>query len=195
MLAQRALRVIAVDNSEKMVEYGAGVARDHGVKNIEVPVGRSWKICRLKAAEVDLALLHQSLHHSLHPAKTLEEAWRILKPGGPLRRDGPAKARSGRGARVVRRRVARVFSSRNHGPFFARRAFNRSRWPWSTGKQKRRTSRRCWPWRKNPGKWGGSPEPRGPSRGPPATDQAGRPFPGSRGATLRDVAGHGEKPR
>jgi ArsR family transcriptional regulator len=28
--------------------------------------------------------LHQSLHHALHPRKALEEAWRILKPGGRI---------------------------------------------------------------------------------------------------------------
>jgi ArsR family transcriptional regulator len=83
MLAQRALRVIAVDNSEKMVEYGMGVARDHGVKNVEYRLGDLEEL-PLIAEEADLALLHQSLHHSLHPAKTLEEAWRILKPGGRI---------------------------------------------------------------------------------------------------------------
>jgi ArsR family transcriptional regulator len=35
-------------------------------------------------AEVDLALLHQSLHHALHPAKAVAEAARILKPGGRI---------------------------------------------------------------------------------------------------------------
>jgi len=83
LLAQRALRVIAVDNSEKMVEYGAGVARSHGVKNVEYRLGDLEEL-PLVAEEADLALLHQSLHHSLHPDRTLEEAWRILKPGGRI---------------------------------------------------------------------------------------------------------------
>ena len=81
LLAQRAERVIAVDNSEKMVEYGSGVVRSHGVKNVEYRLG-DLEDLPLKAREVDLALLHQSLHHSMHPQKTLEEAWRALKPGG-----------------------------------------------------------------------------------------------------------------
>ena len=83
LLAQRAQRVIAVDNSEKMFEYGAGVALSHGVKNVEYRLGDLEEL-PLAAEEADLALLHQSLHHSLHPDRTLEEAWRILKPGGRI---------------------------------------------------------------------------------------------------------------
>jgi ubiquinone/menaquinone biosynthesis C-methylase UbiE/DNA-binding HxlR family transcriptional regulator len=83
MLAQRAERVIAVDSSPKMVEYGAGVAERHGVKNLEYRLGDLEEL-PLKDREVDLALLHQSLHHALHPGTAVEEAWRILKPGGRL---------------------------------------------------------------------------------------------------------------
>jgi ubiquinone/menaquinone biosynthesis C-methylase UbiE/DNA-binding HxlR family transcriptional regulator len=81
MLAQRAERVIAVDNSEKMVEYGAGVARRNRVKNLEYRLGDLEEL-PIGQREVDLALFHQSLHHALHPRKALEEAWRILRPGG-----------------------------------------------------------------------------------------------------------------
>jgi ubiquinone/menaquinone biosynthesis C-methylase UbiE/DNA-binding HxlR family transcriptional regulator len=83
LLAQRAERVIAVDSSEKMVEYGAGVARSNGVKNLEYRLGDLEEL-PIADSEVDLALLHQSLHHALHPRKALEEAWRILKPGGRI---------------------------------------------------------------------------------------------------------------
>jgi len=83
MLAQRAERVIAVDSSQKMVEYGAEVARNHGVKNLEYRLGDLEEL-PLEDGAVDLALLHQSLHHALHPAKAVEEARRILKPGGRI---------------------------------------------------------------------------------------------------------------
>ncbi|HLJ49116.1 MAG TPA: metalloregulator ArsR/SmtB family transcription factor [Bryobacteraceae bacterium] len=83
MLAQRAERVIAIDNSEKMVEWGAGVARTNGVKNLEYRVGDLEEL-PLGDSEVDLAVLHQSLHHALHPRKAICEAWRILKPGGRI---------------------------------------------------------------------------------------------------------------
>ncbi|HWB99143.1 MAG TPA: metalloregulator ArsR/SmtB family transcription factor [Bryobacteraceae bacterium] len=83
MLAQRARHVIAVDNSEKMVEYGAGIARTRCVQNLEYRLGDLEEL-PLADQEADLALLHQSLHHALHPQKALEEAWRILRPGGRI---------------------------------------------------------------------------------------------------------------
>jgi ubiquinone/menaquinone biosynthesis C-methylase UbiE/DNA-binding HxlR family transcriptional regulator len=83
MLAQRAERVIAVDSSQKMVEYGAGVVERHGVKNLEYRLGDLEEL-PLEDGEVDLALLHQSLHHALHPDKAIDEARRILKPGGRI---------------------------------------------------------------------------------------------------------------
>jgi ArsR family transcriptional regulator len=83
MLAQRARRVIAVDNSEKMVSYGAEIARSHGVSNLEYRLGDLEEL-PLAEAEVDLALFHQSLHHALHPEKAVAEAARILRPGGRI---------------------------------------------------------------------------------------------------------------
>ncbi len=83
LLAQRAERVIAVDNSQKMVEYGAEVARKHAVKNLEYRLGDLEEL-PIDDAEADLAMFHQSLHHALHPAKAVEEAWRVLKPGGRI---------------------------------------------------------------------------------------------------------------
>lgn len=83
LLAQRAKHVIAVDSSPKMVEYGAGVARTNGVHNLEYRLGDLEEL-PLDDASVDLALLHQSLHHALHPQKAVEEAWRILRPGGRI---------------------------------------------------------------------------------------------------------------
>jgi ubiquinone/menaquinone biosynthesis C-methylase UbiE/predicted transcriptional regulator len=83
MLAQRAKCVIAVDNSQKMVEYGADVAHRHGVKNLEYRLG-DLEDLPIADAEVDLAMLHQSLHHALHPDAAIAEAWRILQPGGRI---------------------------------------------------------------------------------------------------------------
>ena len=81
MLAQRAERVIAVDNSEKMVGYGKETASRNGVGNLEYRLGDLEEL-PLKDEEAEIALLHQSLHHALHPQRAVEEAWRILKPGG-----------------------------------------------------------------------------------------------------------------
>jgi ubiquinone/menaquinone biosynthesis C-methylase UbiE len=81
LLARRAKRVIAVDNSEKMVEYGSELARSHGVKNLEYRLG-DLESLPIAKGEVDVAIFSQSLHHAQHPANAMTEAHRILKPGG-----------------------------------------------------------------------------------------------------------------
>ena len=83
MLAQRAERVIAVDSSGRMVEYGAEVAARNGIANLEYRQG-DMEDLPISDAEVDLVLLHQSLHHALHPGQALHEAWRVLRPGGRI---------------------------------------------------------------------------------------------------------------
>jgi len=83
LLAQRAKKVIAIDNSEKMVEYGAELARKHGVKNLEYRKGDLEDV-PLRDASVDLAFFSQALHHAPHPERAVAEAFRILKPGGRI---------------------------------------------------------------------------------------------------------------
>lgn len=83
LLAQRAKKVIAVDNSEKMVEFGAGLARKHGVRNLQYRQGDLESV-PIDNASVDLALFSQSLHHAQHPQRAIDEAHRILKPGGRI---------------------------------------------------------------------------------------------------------------
>jgi ubiquinone/menaquinone biosynthesis C-methylase UbiE/DNA-binding HxlR family transcriptional regulator len=81
LLARRAKKVIAVDNSEKMVEFGSSLARAHGVKNLEYRRGDLEEL-PVKKGEADVAFFSQSLHHAQHPARALAEAFRIVKPGG-----------------------------------------------------------------------------------------------------------------
>ena len=81
LLARRAKRVIAVDNSEKMIEFGSSLARAHGVKNLEYRVGDLEEL-PIKKGEADVAFFSQSLHHAQHPPRALAEAFRIVKPGG-----------------------------------------------------------------------------------------------------------------
>jgi ArsR family transcriptional regulator len=83
LLAKRAKKVIAIDNSEKMVEYGAELARKHGVRNLEYRKG-DLEAVPLRAASVDLAFFSQALHHAQHPERAVAEAWRILKPGSRI---------------------------------------------------------------------------------------------------------------
>jgi ArsR family transcriptional regulator len=83
LLAHTSRRVIAVDNSEKMIEFGEKLAREHKLKNIEYRLG-DLEALPLKDCEVDLAFFSQSLHHAQHPEKAVAEAARILKPGGRI---------------------------------------------------------------------------------------------------------------
>lgn len=83
LLAQRAKRVIAVDNSEKMVQYGSELARKHGVKNLEYRVG-DMEAPPIPDESVDIAFFSQALHHALHPQKAVDQAFRIVKPGGRI---------------------------------------------------------------------------------------------------------------
>src|ERR1043166_7661091 len=81
LMAQRAKKVIAIDNSDKMVEFGAELAKKHGIANLEYRLGDLEDV-PIRSGSIDLAFLSQALHHATHPEKAVAEAWRILKPGG-----------------------------------------------------------------------------------------------------------------
>ncbi len=83
LLAHHAKKVIAVDNSEKMVEFGAKLAKEHGFKNLEYRVGDIQEP-PIAAGSVDLALFSQALHHAGNPARALAAAHRILKKNGRI---------------------------------------------------------------------------------------------------------------
>ena len=83
LLARRAARVIAVDASEKMLAVGRELAARNDFQNIEFRAGDMEEL-PVDSSAVDVAFFSQSLHHALHPGRALEEAARILKPGGRL---------------------------------------------------------------------------------------------------------------
>jgi SAM-dependent methyltransferase len=83
LLARRAQRVIAVDNSEKMVEFGGELARRHGFENLEYRLG-DMEEPPVAEGSVDLVLFSQALHHALSPGRAVAAACRILKPGGRI---------------------------------------------------------------------------------------------------------------
>jgi ArsR family transcriptional regulator len=83
LLAQRAARVIAVDNSAKMIEIGREQALRHGIANVEFRLGDLEQV-PIEDAAVDLVFFSQSLHHALHPERAIEEAARILRPSGRI---------------------------------------------------------------------------------------------------------------
>ncbi|TDU70804.1 ArsR family transcriptional regulator [Prosthecobacter fusiformis] len=83
LLAQRAEKVIAVDNSEKMVAYGADLAAKHGFTNLEYRLG-DIEEPPISPGTVDLVFLSQALHHALNPDRAIRAAFTILKPGGRI---------------------------------------------------------------------------------------------------------------
>jgi ArsR family transcriptional regulator len=83
LLAQRAEKVIAIDSSEKMVEFGAEVARANGFANLEYRLG-DLEETPIDSSSVDLVFLSQSLHHAARPEAAVAEAFRITRPGGRI---------------------------------------------------------------------------------------------------------------
>src|SRR5579859_7732096 len=83
LLAQRARQVIAVDSSANMLEFGREQAARHGIENVDFRLGDMEEM-PIDDNRVDLVFFSQSLHHALHPERAVQEAARILRPGGRI---------------------------------------------------------------------------------------------------------------
>lgn len=83
LLAHRARQVWCIDNSPRMVEVGTELAKKNGLANLTYKLGDIEKV-PLPEKSVDLAILSQALHHAQHPQVAVNEAFRILRPGGQL---------------------------------------------------------------------------------------------------------------
>jgi len=83
LLARTAKQVIAIDNSPKMVEYGARIAKENGYTNLEYRLG-DLEEPPIDTESVDVVLFSQALHHAARPQRAVESAYRILKPGGRI---------------------------------------------------------------------------------------------------------------
>lgn len=83
LLARRCKRVIAVDNSEKIVAFGAAKARKNNLKNLEFRLG-DLQNPPLERESVDLVILSQALHHAADPAKAIASAFATLRSGGQI---------------------------------------------------------------------------------------------------------------
>lgn len=83
LLARRCRKVIAVDNSEKMVAFGANKAKKNGLKNLEFRLG-DLENPPIEPQCVDLVILSQALHHAATPATAIGAAYKVLRPGGQI---------------------------------------------------------------------------------------------------------------
>jgi ubiquinone/menaquinone biosynthesis C-methylase UbiE len=83
LLARRCKKVIAVDNSEKIVEFGAAKAKKNNLKNLEFRQG-DLQNPPIDPNSMDLVILSQALHHAEEPAKAVAAAHKLLKPHGQI---------------------------------------------------------------------------------------------------------------
>src|SRR4030081_2503792 len=83
LLAKTARKVIAVDNSPKMVEFGSKLAKQHGFANLEYRLG-DIENPPIAKGTIDLAILSQALHHAIHPERAIASAYRMLRKGGRI---------------------------------------------------------------------------------------------------------------
>jgi len=83
LLARRAEKVIAVDNSPKMVAFGRAEAKKKGIANLEYRLG-DLAAPPIPAHSVDLVILSQALHHAANPQQAVAAAAKLLRQGGRL---------------------------------------------------------------------------------------------------------------
>lgn len=81
LLAPRSKKVIAIDNSPRMVEVGSELAKSNGLTQLEYRLG-DLEAPPITANSVDLTILSQALHHATQPQQALHAAYKILKKGG-----------------------------------------------------------------------------------------------------------------
>lgn len=83
LMAQHAEKVIAVDNSPKMVEFGRREAKRRKLDHLEYRLG-DLANPPIAFQSVDYVIMSQALHHAVNPAQSIQAATRLLKPGGRL---------------------------------------------------------------------------------------------------------------
>lgn len=82
-IARWAKKVIAIDVSEDVLEKARERVQREGRRNVEL-LCEDLHALPLKDNRVDVVVISQSLHHVEEPSRVLEEAYRILAPGGRL---------------------------------------------------------------------------------------------------------------
>src|SRR5207247_364874 len=83
LLARRCKKVIAVDNSERIVAFGAAKAKKNGLKNLEFRLG-DLEHPPIEPQSVDLVILSQALHHAAVPSRAIGSAHKILAAAGSI---------------------------------------------------------------------------------------------------------------
>lgn len=83
LLARSVKQVTCVDSSPQMVRIGRELADRLNIANVRFIEGDIEDV-PLPDGSVDLAILSQALHHAARPQQAVNEALRILRPGGRI---------------------------------------------------------------------------------------------------------------
>src|SRR5215472_5671636 len=83
LLARRCKKVIAVDNADTIVAFGAAKAKKNNLRNLEFRLG-DLQNPPIEPHSVDLVILSQALHHADDPAQAIQAACKLLKPRGQI---------------------------------------------------------------------------------------------------------------
>ena len=76
-------KAIGVDMTKEMVERAAGIAREHGYKNVEFRLGELENL-PVEDESVDVIISNCVINLCPDKSKVFQEAYRVLKPGGRI---------------------------------------------------------------------------------------------------------------
>jgi ArsR family transcriptional regulator len=82
-LARLGLRVVAIDNSARMLDAARAKLAAEGRADVELRRGEAGAL-PLADGEVDAALAHMVLHYLPSPAEAIREMARVVRPGGSV---------------------------------------------------------------------------------------------------------------
>ncbi|CPR21477.1 MULTISPECIES: ArsR/SmtB family transcription factor [Filomicrobium] len=83
LLAERYQRAVGIDINQAMLAYARSKIDNAGLRNAQVRHGDIYNLA-LMPDEADVVVMHQILHYLSDPQRALDEAARILRPGGRL---------------------------------------------------------------------------------------------------------------
>lgn len=76
-------RAVGIDVNQAMLAYARSKIESSGLRNAQVRQGDIYNLT-LAQGEADVVVMHQILHYLSDPQRALQEASRILRPGGRL---------------------------------------------------------------------------------------------------------------
>jgi ArsR family transcriptional regulator len=83
ILAPRAEHAIGIDSSREMLSIARVNLERTGMRNCSIRRGDMYQL-PLQGASFDTVVIHQVLHYADRPAEAIQEAARVLRPGGRL---------------------------------------------------------------------------------------------------------------